>query len=95
MVEQQRGCSTVGWDRMSRITSITDDIKTLKRARDLLRGRYERTEYHQKREIQPHSAVPPEPEDEEILKLLTAIQQLEHYIKELQNEQFSLLKEQE
>ena len=80
---------------MSSISSITDDIKALKRARDLLRERYDNSEYHQKREIQPHSAVPPEPEDEEILKLLTAITQLEHYIKELQDEQFTLLKEQE
>ena len=80
---------------MSSISSITDDIKALKRARDLLRDRYDHSEYHQKREIQPHSMVPPEPEDEGILKLLTAIQQLEHYIKELQDEQFSLLKEQD
>ena len=79
---------------MRSISSINDDIKALKHVRDLLRERYKDSEYHQKRETQPHSAVPPSPEDEEILKLLTAIQQLEHYIKELQDEQFNLLKAQ-
>ena len=33
--------------------------------------------------------------DEEIYKLLTAIQQLDFYVKKLQDEQFELLKKQE
>ncbi len=80
---------------MSRISQISDDIKALKHARDILREYYTQSEYHHKRETQPHSAVPPSPEDEEILKLLTAIQQLERLIKQLQDEQFCLLKAQE
>jgi hypothetical protein len=35
------------------------------------------------------------PEDEEIYKLLIAIQQLELYIKKLQDEQFKLIKEED
>jgi hypothetical protein len=41
----------------------------------------------------PQSAVPPNPNDEEIYKLLTAIQQLDKYIKELQDAQFKVLKQ--
>ena len=52
-------------------------------------------ECHKKKEAHPQSTVPPLPEDEEIYKLLTAIQQLDFYIKKFQDEQFELLKEQE
>ena len=38
---------------------------------------------------------PPSPEDEDIYKLLTAIQQLDKFIKELQDMQFKVLKQEE
>ena len=80
---------------MSRLSEVTGQIKTLKDARDILKEQYTKSEFHKKKEKHPHSAVPPSPEDEEIYKLLNAIQQLERYVKELQDEQFKLLKEQE
>ena len=80
---------------MSQLNEVTGQIKTLKDARDILKKQYSKSEFHKKKETHPHSAVPPSPEDEEIYKLLNAIQQLERYIKELQDEQFELLKEQE
>ena len=39
--------------------------------------------------------VPSKPEDEEIYKLLTAIQQLDFYIKKFQDEQFNIIKDEE
>ena len=80
---------------MSHLSEVTEDIKTLKDARDILKDRYSESEFHKKKERYPHSAVPSSPEDEEIYKLLNAIQQLEKYIKELQDVQFKLLKEQD
>ena len=80
---------------MSQLNEITEQIKMLKSARDILKERYENSEFHKKKEKHPHSAVPPSPEDEEIYKLLTAIQQLDKYVKELQDDQFELLKEHE
>ena len=80
---------------MSQLSEVTGQIKTLKDARDILKEQYSKSEFHKKKEKHPHSAVPPSPEDEEIYKLLNAIQQLERYVKELQDEQFELLKEQE
>ena len=80
---------------MSQLSEVTGQIKILKDARDILKKQYSKSEFHKKKEKHPHSAVPPSPEDEEIYKLLNAIQQLERYIKELQDEQFELLKEQE
>ena len=47
------------------------------------------------KERHPRSPTPTTPEDEEIYKLLTAIQQLDWYVKKLQDEQFKLLKKQE
>jgi hypothetical protein len=79
---------------MSSLDEITDQIKTLKQARNLLQQRYEDSELHQKMEIAPHSPVTSTPKDEEILKLLTAIQQLDKYVKELQEEQFEIIKKQ-
>jgi hypothetical protein len=52
-------------------------------------------DFHKKKEKFPQSAVPPAPEDGEILKLLTAIQQLDKYIKELQDMQLKVLKQDE
>lgn len=80
---------------MSRLSEVTGQIKTLKDAKDILKEQYTKSEFHKKKEKHSHSAVPPSPEDEEIYKLLNAIQQLERYVKELQDEQFELLKEQE
>ena len=78
---------------MSRLSEVTGQIKTLKDARDILKEKYSKSEFHKIKETHPHSAVPSSPEDEEIYKLLTAIQQLDCYVKELQDEQFLLLKE--
>jgi hypothetical protein len=71
---------------------LTDKIKTLKGAREILKNEYKKTDFHKLKEANPHESIPPRPEDEEIFKLLTAIQQLELYIKKLQDEQFKLLK---
>ena len=80
---------------MSRRDEISDQIKTLKDARGILRVKYEETDFHKEHEKHPHSPKKPSPENEEIYKLLTAIQQLDRYIKKLQDEQFELLKKQE
>ena len=79
----------------SRLNELNTQIKVLKSARDILKEKYTQTEFHKQREKSPHSTASPTPEDEDIYKLLTAIQQLESHIKELQDEQFELLKEQE
>jgi hypothetical protein len=79
---------------MSQLNKVTEQIKTLKDARDILKEKYTKSDFHKKKEKHPHSAVPPSPEDEEIYRLLNAITQLEKYIKELQDEQFILLKKQ-
>jgi len=78
---------------MSRLSEVTGQIKTLIDARDILKEKYSKSEFHKKKETHPHTAIAPSPEDEEIYKLLTAIQQLDYYIKQLQDEQFRLLKE--
>lgn len=80
---------------MNTFHEISEQIKTLKTARDILKARYDSSEFHKKKEKFPQSAVPPSPEDEDIYKLLTAIQQLEKYIKELQDEQFKVLKQED
>jgi hypothetical protein len=80
---------------MQRFTEINEKIKTLKEARDILRNEYKQSEFHKKKEAHPHSSVPSSPKDEEIFKLLTAIRQLDFYIKKLQDEQFKILKEKE
>lgn len=77
---------------MKDFQEISDQIKALKTARDILKERYDSSEFHKKKEKYPQSAVPSSPKDEDIYKLLTAIQQLEKYIKELQDEQFQVLK---
>ncbi len=80
---------------MNNLSEINEQIKILKSARTILKNKYENTEFHKKKMTNPHTSVPSEPEDEDIYKLLTAIQQLDIYIKELQDEQFTLLKKQE
>jgi len=78
---------------MTKLTLVTDKIKTLKDARDILKKEYSESDFHKKKEAHPQSTVPPSPDDEEIYKLLTAIQQLDFYVKKLQDEQLSLLKQ--
>jgi len=78
---------------MPQLQEITDKIKILKDARTILDEEYKKTEFHKKKEEHPQSTVPSNPEDEEIYKLLTAIRQIDTYIKKLQDEQFELIKE--
>lgn len=77
---------------MKELSEISEKIKTLKVARDILHQEYTQTEFHKKKEEHSHSLVPSSPDDKEIYKLLTAIQQLEVYMKKFQDEQFALLK---
>lgn len=74
---------------------LSEDIKVLKNARDILKQKYTASDFHKKREGEAHEAIPPSPEDEEIYKLLNAIQHIEKCIKEIQDEQFKLLKKEE
>ena len=74
---------------------LTQKIKTLKDARKILQNEYRKSDFHKRKEANPQESIPPRPEDEEIFKLLTAIQQIDIYIKKLQNEQFKILKENE
>ena len=80
---------------MNKFAKLSEKIKILKDARNILHEEYSQTEFHKKKEAHPHETVPPSPEDEGIYKLLTAIQQLDVYIKKLQDKQFQLLKEKE
>ena len=80
---------------MERFGKLSEKIKALKDARDVLQKEYQKSEFHKKKEASPQDTVPHSPEDEEIYKLLTAIQQLDLYIKKLQDEQFKVLKENE
>ena len=80
---------------MDEIGELGEKIKILKAARDILQFEYSQSEFHKKKEAHPHSTSPPLPEDEEIYKLLNAVQQLELYIKKFQDKQFKLLKQQE
>ena len=77
---------------MEKISELTEKIKTLKKAREILQDEYKQSEFHKKKEASPQDIVPPSPEDKEIYKLLTAIQQLDFFIKKLQDQQFEMLK---
>lgn len=77
------------------LSDITEKIKKLKSAREILNNEYINTDFHKKREEHPNSTVPTTPEDEEIYKLLTAIQQIDKFIKEFQDQQFLLIKKQD
>ncbi len=48
-----------------------------------------------KKEAHPSSTIPSSPENEEILRLLTAIPQHDLHIKKLQDAQFELFKKQD
>jgi hypothetical protein len=78
---------------MPQLQEITDKIKILKDARTILDEEYKKTDFHKKKEEHPQSTVPSDPEDEEIYKLLTAIRQIDNFIKKFQDEQFTLIKE--
>ena len=80
---------------MEKFSELGEKIKVLKDAREILHGEYTQSEFHKKKEAHPHESVPPSPDDEEIYKLLTAIQQLDLYIKKLQDEQYNILKKNE
>jgi hypothetical protein len=80
---------------MEKFSKLSDKIKTLKDAREILHNEYTQSEFHKKKEANPQDIVPPSPQDEGIYKLLTAIQQLDRYIKKLQDEQYQILKENE
>ena len=77
---------------MTQLQELAEQVKVLKQARDILKERYSQSEFHKKREGHPQEAIPPSPQDEEIYKLLNAIHQIEKFIKEIQDEQFELLK---
>ena len=79
---------------MENLLEINEKIKTLKSACDFLKQEYTKSKFHKKREAHPNSTIPSSPEDEEILRLLTAIQQLDLHVKKLQDVQFELLKKQ-
>ena len=80
---------------MEKFSKLSDKIKALKDAREILHNEYTQSEFHKKKEANPRDIVPPSPQDEGIYKLLTAIQQLDIYIKKLQDEQYQILKENE
>lgn len=80
---------------MDDFKQLDEKIKALKQARDILQEEYSETDFHKKKESNPHSTVPPSPEDKEIYQLLTAIRQLESFVKKYQDEQFEVLKKQE
>lgn len=78
---------------MDKISNINEKIKILKNAKEILHNEYINSDLHKKKEAHPHEIIPSSPEDEETYKLLAAINQLEVYIKKLQDEQFKILKE--
>lgn len=78
---------------MNNLDELNNKIKALKNAKDILQYEYSQSDFHKKKEANPHSISSPKPQDKEILKLLTAIQQLENYIKKYQDQQFFLLKQ--
>lgn len=77
------------------LSELSDKIKALKNAREILNDEYKKTDFHKKKEENIDSTVPSIPEDEDIYKLLTAISQIENYIKKFQDEQFILIKNHE
>ena len=77
---------------MKKFTELSDRIKTLKSARKILNNEYENTDFHRKKVANPRESVPPAPEDEEAIRLLTTIQKIDQYIKKYQDEQLTILK---
>jgi len=79
-------------ESMKRFNELGDKIKTLKEARGILNQEYVQTDFHKKKEASPRESVPPEPQDEEAIRLLTTIHKIDHYIKKYQEEQLNILK---
>jgi len=79
---------------MEKFTDLSERIKHLKNAREILNEEYKQTDFHEKKVANPRTSVPPSPEDEEAIRLLTTIQRIDHYIKKYQDEQLKILKEQ-
>lgn len=77
---------------MKDLERVRNKIKTLKEAKDILNEEYSKSDFHKKKELHPQSTVPSDPNDEDAIKLLTSINQLDTYIKKLQDEQFELIK---
>jgi hypothetical protein len=77
------------------IQMVNEKIGILKDAIHILDEEYKRTDFHKKKEENPDSAVPSNPDDEDAVKLLSAIRQIERYVKYFQDKQFELLKQQE
>jgi hypothetical protein len=80
---------------MTKLAEVNEKIKVLKTARDILKEEYSNSEFHKKKEAHAQELVPSSPKDEEIYKLLTTINQLDHYIKKFQDKQFDILKKEE
>ena len=78
---------------MNSFSTLSEKIKTLKMAREILHEEYQNSDFHKKKEANPQDYVPSAPEDEDVIKLLSAIQQIDQHIKKLQDEQFKVLKE--
>jgi len=79
---------------MEEFTDLSERIKHLKNARKILDEEYKETDFHEKKVANPRTSVPPSPEDEEAIRLLTTIQRIDHYIKKYQDQQLKILKEQ-
>jgi hypothetical protein len=80
---------------MYTLADVGDKIKILKKARNILQQEYENSDFHKKKEANPNTTIPPNPEDEEIYKLLNAINEINTYIKKFQDIQFDLLQKQD
>jgi hypothetical protein len=80
---------------MNSLAEISDKIKILKNARSILQAEYEQSDFHKKKEANPHTSSPSRPEDKEIYKLLNAIHEIDIYIKKFQEIQFELLQKQD
>lgn len=80
---------------MKEFTQLSEKIKHLKKAREILNNEYKTTSFHEKKVANPQSSVPPSPEDEEAIKLLTTIQKIDQYITKYQDQQLTYLKKEE
>ena len=80
---------------MTDLNEINEKIKHLKISKEILQSEYSNSDFHKEKIEHSDSTIPSKPEDEEIYKLLTAIQQLDHYIKKYQDYQFKIIKNEE
>ena len=77
------------------IQMVNEKIGILKDAIQILDEEYKKTDFHRKKEENPNSAVASNPDDEDAVKLLSAIRQLERYVIFFQDQQFSIIKQQD